>query len=78
MSFGDGDLHELVEELEADKERLLDLNGELCAEVNRLYGDNVRLRAFSNEAWAELEAIGPTGVFCFERLEELAQGCGVA
>lgn len=36
-----------------------------------------RLRDFAAEAWRELEAIGPDGVFCYERMREAARALGI-
>lgn len=35
MSFGDGNLHEQVDELKGKNAHLEEVNGELCAEINR-------------------------------------------
>ena len=72
------------ERLEAENEHLKDVNGALCAEINR-QSDIIRrqrerlvlLEAFANEACAEFEATGRENVFCYERFVELAEGAGL-
>lgn len=71
-------------ELRAANEHLKDVNGALCAEINRQSGvirsqreRLVLLEAFANEACAEFEATGRENVFCYERLVELAEGAGL-
>lgn len=77
-------LKERIAELEAANERLKDVNGALCAEINRQAGvirsqreRLVLLEAFANEACAEFEATGRENVFCYERFVELAEGAGL-
>jgi len=77
-------LRERIAELEVANERLMDVNGALCAEINRQAGvirsqheRLVLLEAFANEACAEFEATGRENVFCYERLAELAEGAGL-
>ena len=66
-----------IAELRAAKERLMDVNGALCAEINRQSGIIVALRVFSALAWAEIKEFGPDGVFMYDRLAELAEGAGL-
>lgn len=73
-----------IKELRAANEHLKDVNGALCAEINRQAGvirsqreRLVLLEAFANEACAEFEATGRENVFCYERLAELAEGAGL-
>lgn len=70
-------LRERIAELEAANERLMDVNGALCAEINRQSGIIVALRVFSALSWAEIKELGPDGVFMYDRLAELAEGAGL-